>query len=269
MLARAPLTMDIADKVAVVTGSGSTSGTGRSTALAMAARGARAVVVSYTRASTADGARAVAAEVEGAGARALVHQVDLADDAQCRAMVDATVDAFGRLDILVNNAAVTVRVRADDLEGLGPEAWEQVLRVNLVGAFSCIRAARPHMEAAGDGAVVNVASLGGMSAVRSSSVAYSASKAGVINMTQVLARILGPAIRVNCISPGFVESQWMAGGLGEDRFRQVARSTAARTPRGRVARPEDVAHGVVFLVESDVVNGINLVCDGGYHLVVG
>lgn len=256
--------MDVKGKVAVVTGSGSSAGIGRSTALRLARLGARGVVVNHARDNSRGKAQTVAKEVEQAGSEALVVQADVSDDAAVRDMMAAAHDTFGRLDILVNNAATTVRVRFEDLEGLTEEVWERNLGVNLKGTFYCIRAARPFMDEAGDGAVVNISSIAGIRAVGSSSIAYGAAKAGVINMTMFLARALAPTIRVNCVTAGFVKGQWMEESLGGERYEKALARTSERIPRGRVADPDDVAHAVVSLVESDFVTGQNLVCDGGF-----
>lgn len=256
--------MDVKGKVAVVTGSGSAAGIGRSTALKLAELGAKGVVVNHARDSSRDKALRVAEEIEKAGSQALVFQADVADDGACRSMMAAAKDTFGRLDILVNNAAATVRVRFEDLEGITEDVWNLNLGVNLKGSFYCVRAARPFMEEAGDGAVVNISSIAGIRAVGSSSLAYGAAKAGIINMTMFLARALAPSIRVNCVTAGFVRGQWMEESLGGDRYERALAKTSERIPRGRVADPDDVAHAVVSLVTSDFVTGHNLICDGGF-----
>ncbi len=256
--------MDVKGKVALVTGSGSEAGIGRSTVLQLAAAGARAVVVNHANPASAGKAAEVAREAEALGAAALVVRADVSDDAQCRQMVEKAVEAFGGLHILVNNAATTIRVPFEDLEGLTEEVWDANLGVNLKGTFYCIRAARPHMEAAGEGAVVNISSIAGIRAVGASSIAYGAAKAGVINMTMFLARALAPVIRVNCVTAGFVAGQWMRESLGDERYQRAREATSKRIPMGRVASPDDVAQAIGALIESDFVTGHNLVCDGGY-----
>jgi len=256
--------MDVKGKVALVTGSGSAGGIGRSTVLRLAKMGAKGVVVNHSNPRSAAKAEAVAAEAEALGAKAIICQADVSDDGQCRAMVDRAVAELGGLDILVNNAATTVRVRFEDLEALTDEIWDLNLGVNLKGSFYCIRAARDHLEASREGAVVNIASIAGIRAVGASSIAYAASKAGVINMTMFLARALAPAVRVNCVTAGFVDGQWMQESLGDERFQKAQERTAARIPMGRVADPDDVAQAICSLVASDFITGQNLVCDGGF-----
>lgn len=255
--------MDLTGTVAIVTGAGSRAGIGRSTALALARSGAAGVVVNYSRNEAA--AHDVAAEVGDAGAQALPFRADVSRDAECRAMVAAAVERFGRLDVVVNNAARTTRVRFDDLEGLTDEIWDETLGVNLRGAFYCVRAAAPHLAERGNGAVVNVSSIGGLRAVGSSSIAYAASKAALINMTMTLARGLAPAVRVNCIVPGFVDGQWLQAGLGE-RYERTRQRTAAKIPLRRVTTPQAAADAVLSLVRNDYITGQSLVIDGGYTM---
>jgi 3-oxoacyl-[acyl-carrier protein] reductase len=259
--------VDIRGKVALVTGAASWQGAGRAAAVALAARGAAAVAVNYRR--SADAADDVAAELRRLGAQAWPVQADVAADDAVRRMVDGVVERFGRLDILINNAAYTRRVRFDDLEGLTDEVWDRTLAVNLKGAFYCVRAAAESLRRSGSGVVVNTSSIAGVRAVGSSSVAYAASKAALINMTQTLARALAPEVRVNAVAPGFVEGQWMRSqetGIG-DRYERTRERTAARVPLRRVATPEDVAQVVMALVESDFVTGQTWVVDGGYLAV--
>jgi 3-oxoacyl-[acyl-carrier protein] reductase len=251
--------------VAIVTGSGSWAGIGRATAIALAQRGAKGVVINYSR--NADAAQDVARIVESYGARPLVCQADVSDDQAVRKMISLTLETFGQLDILVNNAAWTKRVRFEDLEGLTDEIWDRTLAVNLKGAFYCIRAAVPHL-AQRHGVVINVGSIAGLRAVGSSSAAYAASKAALFNLTQVLARALAPSVRVNCVCPGFVEGQWMQSpetGLGE-RYETTKEKTSQRIPLRRVATPEDIAAAILALCELDFVTGHIFVVDGGYTI---
>jgi len=256
--------VNIEGKVAVVTGSGSEAGIGRSTAIRPAAMGATGVVINHSSDRSRDTARGVAEEVRRAGAKAIVCQADVGSDSQCREMMATTVEEFGQLDVLVNNAAATTRVRFEDLEGLTEDVWDLNLNVNLKGTFYCARAAAPFMQSQGDGVVVNVSLIAGIRAVGSSSIAYGAAKAGVINMSMSLARALSPTVRVNCVTAGFVEGQWMRGSLGEERYVKARERTAETIPRGRVAKPEDVAQSITSLIRSDFITGHNLICDGGF-----
>jgi 3-oxoacyl-[acyl-carrier protein] reductase len=252
--------MEVAGKTAIVTGSA--VGVGRATALELARRGAN-VVVNYSR-SEAEAKEAVAL-VEAAGARALLVRADVSDDAQVRAMVERTVEAFGAVHVLVNNAATTAFVDFADLEGMTEQHWDRILAVNLKGPFFCGRAVAGPMRAAGEGAIVNIASIAGVRAI-GSSIAYAASKAGLINLTVALARVLAPQVRVNCVAPGFIDTRWLRQGLGAV-YEPLRQRTAGQTPLGRVASPEDVAQVVLSLITgADFVTGQTIIVDGGNAL---
>jgi 3-oxoacyl-[acyl-carrier protein] reductase len=258
--------MNLEGSVAVVTGSGSWAGAGRAAAIRLAQRGAVGVVINYSKSQAA--AEDVARAVERLGARPLIIQADVSQPAQVALMIEKTVQTFGRLDILVNNAAWTARVRFDDLEGLTEEIWDRTWNVNVKGTFFCIRYAAPYLSQSPIGVVINTASIGGLRAVGSSSVAYAASKAAVMNMTQTLARALAPNIRVNAVAPGFIEGQWMQSsetGIG-DRYETTKEKVAQKIPLKRIARPEDVADAVMALIDAEFVTGQTLVVDGGYTI---
>lgn len=249
--------MELAGKGAIVTGSA--VGVGRSVALELAKRGAN-VVVNYSR-SEAE-AKETAAEVERLGAKALLAQADVSQDSEVRAMVQRAVDAFGPVEVLVNNAATTAFVNFADLEGMKEEHWDRILAVNLKGPFFCSRAVAEPMRKAGQGAIVNVASIAGIKAI-GSSIAYAASKAGLINLTVALARVLAPEVRVNCVAPGFIDTRWLREGLGPI-FEPARDATAQQTPLGRVSTPEDIAQVVLSFIEgADFVTGQTMIVDGG------
>ena len=249
--------MELSGKCAIVTGSA--VGVGRATALELAKRGAN-VVVNYSRSE--DEAKETVAMVEALGANALLVRADVSNDAEVRAMVAAAVDAFGGVHVLVNNAGTTAFVNFADLEGMTEELWDRILAVNLKGPFFCARAAAEAMKRSGEGAIVNIASIAGVKAI-GSSIAYAASKAGLINLTVALARVLAPEVRVNCVAPGFIDSRWLRQGLG-DFYEPAKQRTAEQTPLGRVATPEDVAQIALSLIEgADFVTGQTIVIDGG------
>lgn len=249
--------MNVSGKCAIVTGSA--TGVGRATALALARQGAR-VVVNYSR--SGDEAQETVAEIERLGAQALLVRADVSRDDEARAMARQAADAFGPVQVLVNNAATTAFVNFADLEGMTEELWDRILAVNLKGPFFCSRAVAPAMKEAGEGAIVNVASIAGVRAI-GSSIAYAASKAGLINLTVALARVLAPEVRVNCVAPGFIDSRWLRAGLG-DLYEPLRQRTAEQTPLGRVATPEDIAQVVLNLIErADFVTGQTIVVDGG------
>lgn len=249
--------MELSGKGAIVTGSA--VGVGRATALELAKRGAN-VVINYSRSETE--AREAVAEVEALGVKALLVRADVSQDAEVRAMVEQAQAAFGSVDVLVNNAATTAFVNFADLEGMKEEHWDRILAVNLKGPFFCSRAVAGPMKQAGRGAIVNVASIAAIRAV-GSSIAYAASKAGLINLTVALARVLAPEVRVNCVAPGFIDTRWLREGLGQ-LYEPAKQRTAEQTPLGRVATPEDVAQVVLSLIEgADFVTGQTIVVDGG------
>ena len=256
--------MQLKGKAAVITGS--SAGIGRATALEFARRGC-AVVVNYHR-SRAE-AEQVTELCRAAGAEAITVQADVAVDADCRRLIHSAVERFGRLDILVKNAAVTEFIEFSDLEALTEDIWLRILRTNVLGNFFCSRAAIPHMQKGGAGAIVNVVSIAGILG-GGSSIAYSASKAAVINMTKNLARILGPQIRVNAVAPGAVDTRWLRRGLGEKAFEEFRASLRTSTPLQVMATPEDVAYAIVWLVEgAGMMTGETIKLDGGQHLAGG
>lgn len=253
--------MEIKGKVAVVTGS--SSGVGEATAELLASLGA-SVVVNYH--SGAEAAERIVGGIRDAGGNAVAVQADMRNDADCRRLIATAVEAFGTLHILVNNAAMTRFIAHDDLEGVTDEVWDDILGANLRGVFNCTRAAAPHMRAAGEGAVVNVASIAGIGG-GGSSIPYAASKAAVIVMTKSLARVLGPEIRVNTIAPGFIEGRWLRGGLGDETYGKAQERVSAGAPLRGVATPETCADAIVALIERNVfVTGHTVTVDGGWSL---
>ena len=253
--------MELKNKVALITGS--SVGVGRAAALKFAERGC-AVVINYNQ-SHAE-AEEAAELCRAQGVEALVVQADVSLDANCRRLIQSAVDRLGRLDILVNNAAITQFVEFSDLEGLTEEIWTKILQTNVLGNFFCTRAAVPHMQKAGAGAVVNVVSIAGFLG-HGSSIAYSASKAAVINMTKCLARTLGPEIRVNGVAPGAIDTRWLRRGLGENKFDTLRDALRRTTPLGVMATPEDVADAILWLAEgAAMMTGETIKFDGGQHL---
>ncbi len=250
--------MELEGRVAIVTGAG--TGVGRATALALARRGC-SVLVNYSRSQQA--AEETAGEAEGLGARALPHRCDVADDAACRAMVEAAVREFGRLDVLVNNAGTTQFIPHDQLEKVTVEDWEKILAVNLRGPFQCARAARPALAKQGGGEIVNVSSVAGIAGT-GSSIPYCASKAALNIVTVTLARVMGPEnIRVNAVAPGFIDGSWLREGLGP-AFDTIKQAIETRSPLGRVSKPEDVAAAILALIEGpDLVTGHVLPVEAG------
>ncbi len=253
--------MDINGKVAVVTGS--SSGVGEATAKLLASLGA-SVVVNYFRG--AEAGQRVVDDIRAAGGAAIAVQADTRSDADCRRLIQAAIDEFGHLEILVNNAGMTHFIPHDDLDAVTDEVWDDIIGANLRGVFNCARAAAPHMRAAGEGAIVNVSSVAGAGG-GGSCIPYAASKAGVNVITKSLARVLGPEIRINTIAPGFIEGRWLRGGLGEDTYEAGRQRLTETAPLRGVATPETCADAIVALIERSIfVTGQTLTVDGGATL---
>lgn len=250
--------MDVYGKAAIVTGGG--TGVGRATSLALADRGCD-VLLTYSRSIVE--AEQTAHEIEAKGAKAVALRADVADDWACRGMVEAAVDAFGRLDVLVNNAGTTRFIPHGELGKVLEADWDETIAVNLKGPFQCARAAREMLEKDGGGVVVNVSSVAGLVG-NGSSIPYCASKAALNLLTVMLARVLGPAVRVNAVAPGFITGRWLQGGLGDGAYESVKKNIEQRAPLHKVCEPEDVTAAILSLVEgSDLVTGQVLVVDGG------
>ena len=249
--------MDIRGKVAIVTGGG--TGIGRAVCLRLANAGAKAVVVNYSR-SEAD-ARATTDKLGALGSEAVVHQADVSDETAVKAMIEATIGRYERLDVLINNAGTTHFVAHPDLDGLTEEVWNEILGVNLKGTFYCCRASAPELRKT-KGVIVNVASIAAHRGT-GSSIAYAVSKAGVVQLTRALAIALAPDVRVNSVSPGLVSTRWFRQRFGDEAAQAQEAAFASTTPLGAIANADHVAQAVMAFVENDVVTGQDLVVDGG------
>ena len=246
--------MRLKGKVVLVTGGA--TGIGRATVLALAREGA-VVAINYSK-SEAE-ARETARLAEQAGAHALPVQADVTREPEVRAMIERVARELGGLDGLVNNAAWTKRVPHRQLDDLTDEIWERVFATNLRGPFYCVRAAVPHMERRGGGAIVNITSVASATGT-GSSMAYAASKAGLDTLTKSLARALAPArIRVNAVAPGLLGTGFGGGFITPDVLGQAGRVT----PIGRPVRAEEVADAVVFLLANPAMTGYTTIVDGG------
>jgi meso-butanediol dehydrogenase/(S,S)-butanediol dehydrogenase/diacetyl reductase len=241
----------LAGKVAIVTGAG--SGIGRASALRFAREGA-AVLVADVRAHKAEQTVEL---VEAAGGRALGCTVDVAEPEQIRSMVERAVADLGRLDVLFNNAAT---VRPGGVEELSIDEWDLVWRTNVTSVFAGAKYAAPHL---GPGSsIISTASVSGMGGERQL-VAYSATKAAVINLTKAMAVDLSPkGIRVNCICPGITLTPAMVPFMADEEMRHLTEQTL---PARRMADPDDIAAAALWLASADsaYVTGHSLVVDGG------
>jgi 3-oxoacyl-[acyl-carrier protein] reductase len=243
-------------KVAVVTGA--SKGIGAAIARHLAAEGA-AVVVNY--ASAREGAERVVAEIKGKGGKAVAVQADLSKQADVRRLFAEAKKAFGRLDVLVNNAGV---YEFAPLEEVTLEHFHKLFDLNVLGLILATQEAVKHFGPAG-GSVVNISSVVATSAPPTTSV-YSATKAAVDAVTRSLAKELGPRkIRVNSINPGMVETEGThAAGIPESDFR---RQFEAQAPLGRIGQPQDIGPAAVFLASGDSgwITGETLYIAGGYR----
>lgn len=243
-------------KTAIITGSA--SGIGAATAIELSRRGF-SVLINYSKSK--DQAEKVAAQCQDA----IVVQADVGDDTQCRKLVQAAMDKWGRVDALVNNAGTTKFVKHSDLDGLSADDFLRIYRLNVVGPFQMTRACAPALKAA-KGAVVNVSSVASLLGT-GSSMAYAASKAGLNSLTMSLARVLGPEVRVNAVCPGYVDTPWQTNAHGAERAKQAAERYSAMVPLQDYARPEDVADAIVWLIEgARQTTGETLFIDGGLHI---
>ena len=244
------MTDQLRGKVALVTGS--SSGIGEATARTLAGVGATVVVNS---ARSEEAGRALAAELPGA----TYVRADIADPDQARQLVAQAVAAHGRLDVLVNNAGTTEVIPHPDLDAATAEVWRRILDVNVMGTWQVTVAAVPHLRASGDGAVVNVSSIAGHT-TRGSSIPYATSKAAVSHMTELLANVLGPEIRVNAVAPGLVDTPWTADW---DVVREFVR---AQAPLQRSGTPDDIAQVILGVLTARYMTGEIVFVDGGLHL---
>jgi NAD(P)-dependent dehydrogenase (short-subunit alcohol dehydrogenase family) len=246
--------------VCVVTGS--SSGIGAATARLYASRGWR-VVVNYSR--EAAPAEAVAAQCRTAGGEALVIRCDVAREADCRRLAAEVEKAWGRADVLVNNAGTTKFVPLKDLDGLSADDFHRIYDVNVIGPYQMVRALVPLLRRQPGAAVVNVSSVASIMG-SGSSIAYMASKGALNAMTVGLARALGPGIRVNAIAPGLVETAWMRNGLGA-AYAPTVEGYKARAALADVMSPEDVAATAWYLgVEARKTTGEVLLVDAGLRI---
>jgi len=244
-------------KAALVTGAA--TGIGRSAVLALA-RAGYDVALNYSSSEAA--ARETAAEAQKAGAKTLLVRCDVSDEPGVRAMLQAVAKAFGRLDVLINNAGTTASWKPRDLETLALDEWDRVFAVNVRGLFQVTRAAVPLLRES-QGCVVNTASIVGLRP-GPQPLPYAASKAAVVNLTKTLAWNLAPDIRVNAVAPGWMEGDWMKRML-KDKYGELMGKRAKATPLKRVVTAEDVAETMMSLIQSNrFVTGEVIVIDGGF-----
>jgi len=235
-------------RVALVTGS--TSGIGAATARRLAKDGYK--VALHSGRSVEIGQK-MAKELDGS-----YHQADLADEAATRALVADVLDKHGRLDVLVNNAGLSIRIPHTDLKAATPALWRQMLDVNLISPFILIAEAEVALRRA-QGCIVNIGTHAGVRP-KGSSIPYAASKAALHHVTKLLALALAPDVRVNAVAPGLVETPMTAN------WPDMLETWNTKSPMKRPAKPEDIADLVAALIANDYVTGEIVIADGGLNL---
>ena len=249
-----------ARKTALITGSA--TGVGAATALALARKGYN-VVVNYTKSERE--AKETERACREAGADTLCLRADVSLDADCRGLVDATLERWQRLDALVNNAGITTFAGGGSWEALDAETFQRIFAVNALGTFQMVRAAVPHLKTA-RGSIVNISSTAGALGV-GSSVPYIASKGAINSMTLHLARVLSPEVRVNAVCPGMITTRWFVDGIGKEAYEKFKAHYEANTPLETACNAEDIADAVTWLIESArTTTGELIMLDSGMHL---
>jgi NAD(P)-dependent dehydrogenase (short-subunit alcohol dehydrogenase family) len=256
------MTRDLEGKSALVTGGA--SGIGRATALAFAREGARVAVADIVQ----DAAQRTVTEIEAMGGQAMAIACDVTDDDAVKAMIAATVDAFGSLDCAFNNAGIApyqVNAGGQKIADVAPEAWRRLIDVNLTGVWLCLRHEVAQMRAQGSGGVIiNTASILGLVGSASSS-AYVAAKHGVVGLTKTAAADHAEDnIRVNAVCPGYIETP-----MTEETMRRRGERILARVPMARMGQANEIAEAVVWLCspKASFVTGVSWAVDGGYTAI--
>jgi len=244
--------MQLQDRVAIVTGGG--TGIGRGISEVFARAGCK-VAVNYSR--SRDDAEQTVKAICSSGGSAIAIAADVSKDSEARAMMERVAGQFGRLDILVNNAGWSTRIPHEKLEELTDEIWDRTLNTNLRGAFYCMRAAVPYLKKQPGSSIINVASVAAFTG-QGSSIAYAASKGGMLTMTKSFARVLAPDVRVNAIAPGFVRTRfanWPQSAFDDGE---------AITPMQKLPTPEEIGALALYLASDGIpITGQTIEMDGG------
>ena len=250
------------NKVAIITGG--SRGVGAATAKLLASKGWN---ITITCTSSMDDAKNVVKECEKLGAEAIAITGDVSEDNSCVQTAQETIEKWGRIDALVNNAGTTKFVfNHADLDGLDAEDFLHIYKVNVVGPFQMVRACKEMLLNSDNPSVVNISSIAGIKGL-GSSLAYASSKGALNTMTKSMARNLGP-IRVNAICPGFIQGDWLRNGMGDDLYNAALENLTNNTPLKLTVTPEQVAEGIYsFIGINKVVTGETMLMDGGHHLI--
>jgi 3-oxoacyl-[acyl-carrier protein] reductase len=246
--------MDLKGMVALVTGGN--GGLGQRICHALAQDGAH-VAVMYAR--SRDQAESVAGELTSLyKIKSQAFGCDIADDAAVERLVGEVTQAFGRLDVLVNDAAYNVAIPFGDLDNLTLEVWNKIMEINLTGPMRLTKAVAPIMKAQGRGRIVNVASVAGLSPT-GSSIAYAVSKAGLIHLTRCMAVALAPETLVNCVAPGLLDGTRATANLKSEQIERAASASLLKKP----ADKDDCADMVVTMCRTETMTGQTVVIDAG------
>ncbi|HAP31189.1 MAG: SDR family oxidoreductase [Gammaproteobacteria bacterium] len=250
------------NKVAIITGG--SRGVGAATAKLLASKGWN---ITITCTSSMDDANIVVKECEELGVEAIALTADVSEDNSCVKTAQETINKWGRIDALVNNAGTTKFVfNHADLDGLDADDFLHIYKVNVVGPFQMVRACKEMLLNSENPSVVNISSIAGIKGL-GSSLAYASSKGALNTMTKSMARNLGP-IRVNAICPGFIQGDWLRNGMGDDLYNAALENLTNNTPLKLTVTPEQVAEGIYsFIGINKVVTGETMLMDGGHHLI--
>jgi ketoreductase RED2 len=240
----------MAQRVVLVTGS--TSGIGEATALRFATAGD---IVVFNSARSVDAGEKLAARTPGAH----YVQADISDGPDCTRLIGEVIERCGRLDVLVNNAGTTKIIPHRDLEAANLDVWREIFEVNVFGTWNLSVAAMDSLRAT-NGSIVNVSSIAGIRPT-GSSIPYAASKAALNHITALLAKVVGPEVRVNAVAPGLVDTPWTAD------WEAIRGFVSAAAPLKRSGTPDDVADVIVALASTPYVTGQVIAVDGGLTLV--
>jgi ketoreductase RED2 len=242
----------IAGKAVLVTGS--SSGIGEAIARRFAGLGAKVVVNSAQSVSAGE-------QLAQSLPDAIYLQADISDAVDCQGLIDATIEKYGRLDLLVNNAGTTEVIPHEDFDAATDEIWERILGVNVIGTWRLSKLAVPFLREGGGGSIINISSIAGVRPI-GSSIPYSVSKAAINHMTELMAKVVGPEVRINAVAPGLIDTPWTAG------WEEMHTSVEKVAPLQRSGLPDDIAEACIGLARADYVTGQVLVVDGGLTSVM-
>jgi 3-oxoacyl-[acyl-carrier protein] reductase len=245
--------MELKGCVAVVTGG--TGALGRLICRALAQNGANVVLVYQSSSAIA---KETAEDLKKEGVRTIAIQADVSREEDINRLVDAVMKEFGRIDILINDAAYNTWVAFPDLEALTPEIWQKILQTNTTGPFMLMRAIGPIMKKRGGGRIVNIGSIAGFQPA-GSSIAYAVSKAALTHLTRCLAVALAPEVLVNCVAPGFMEGTRMSSNLAPPYVEKAKKAALI----GKAAEKEDVVEQILTFLRTESTTGQTVIIDGG------